>query len=74
MKIIIPTAPNGKKRHLKVYTRMWPKGNGFQPLPEIRLMGKWLEKNGFKCGQHIQVIDGQNRLIIINGEPRKLIL
>lgn len=35
--------------------------------PEIRLMGKWLEKWGFKCGNEIIVRNINKGIIIIKG-------
>lgn len=71
---IIRTSPETKRRHLKVYSRMWPKGRGFQQLPEIRLMGKWLERSGFKSGQDISVYLMQHKLVITSRARKTIVL
>lgn len=70
MKIIILTPAEIGKRQLKVYSRMRPKGSAYQQLPEIRIMGKWLEKIGFKCGDSITLIQSENRIVITLNEKR----
>ncbi|MGN6713031.1 SymE family type I addiction module toxin [Anaerocolumna jejuensis] len=48
-------------RKMKVYQSYNQKN---QPLPEIRLKGKWLEDNGFGIGQYIEVEIHDNILIV----------
>lgn len=47
---------------------------GFIPVPEIRLMGKWMEKIGFKYGNKVAVIYQKDKVIIINTENKVIIL
>lgn len=48
-------------RKMKVYKSYNPQN---QPMPEIRLKGKWLEENGFGIGQYIEVEVHDNILIV----------
>ncbi|PXV86921.1 toxic protein SymE [Lachnotalea glycerini] len=48
-------------RKMKVYQSYNPQN---QPMPEIRLKGKWLEESGFGIGQHIEVEIHNNTLIV----------
>lgn len=55
------------KRTLKVYSRfIIPTYGKAATLPEIRLMGKWLEKWGFKVGNNISVMKTQGGMLITN--------
>lgn len=74
MRIITSTPSRRNIRTLKVYYHWRRIGWGYRFLPEIRLMGKWLEKIGFKCGQTITVIESENRMLIINKKGRKVVL
>ena len=55
---------------MKVYKRttaLEPDRNGYilPQKPEIRIVGKWLENAGFKCGDQIYVlINGRGQLVI----------
>lgn len=40
-------------RKLKVYYAF--RSSDKSPVPEVRLMGQWLEQSGFKIGEQIQV-------------------
>ncbi|MGN6437523.1 MAG: SymE family type I addiction module toxin [Agriterribacter sp.] len=52
-------------RTLKVYYKIfWREKAALVHLPEIRLMGKWLADCGFRPGQHIEVLQAKNKLII----------
>lgn len=57
-------------RTLKVYqkiilghSRFYRRGYSI-PLPEIRLMGKWLADCGFEPWQHIQILQEPDKLTI----------
>jgi toxic protein SymE len=68
MSIKVPESPVNCKRQLKIYQKSIQRGKGYIPIPEIRLMGKWLQKEGFNCGQEIRVLHQKNRIIITNSE------
>lgn len=57
-------------RTLKVYQKIILRHSRFYrrgysvPFPEIRLMGKWLADCGFELGQHIQITQEPDKLII----------
>ena len=74
MQFIAPTGQPSGKRPLKVYYKCTFTARGYIKIPEIRLVGKWLEKIGFKCGQTITVIESENRMLIINKKGRKVVL
>lgn len=38
-------------------------------FPEIRLAGKWLQDIGFACGQHVTVLQEQNKITITIEPP-----
>lgn len=38
--------------------------NGYSTYPVIRLQRKWLEKQGFKIGDKVHVIEDKEQLII----------
>lgn len=73
MKIIRTNQPQKDQRRLKVYKKYTRFAGGHHQVPEIRLLGKWLEKIGFKCGQEISVIQYDNTLIISNGKGKGLV-
>jgi Toxin SymE, type I toxin-antitoxin system len=41
-------------RKLKVYPKY--RSGEKQAVPELRLIGRWLEKSGFKIGEQVQII------------------
>lgn len=57
-------------RRMKVYDKWVPRSEGFQygryhiTLPEIRLMGRWLQECGFSPGQEIEVSAEARKLTI----------
>lgn len=59
-----------KVRTLKVYDRALVRGGNvmygrrYVLYPEIRLTGQWLADCGFEPGQHIEVVQEENRLTI----------
>jgi toxic protein SymE len=54
-----------KLRKKKVYTKFRNRTYDNITIPEIRLEGKWLEKLGFKQGQHIVIQQELNKLTIM---------
>lgn len=53
-------------RQLKVYQGS---GKNYDPVPEIKLKGKWLENIGFSIGSTIQA-DYKNGIIIITKQDK----
>lgn len=43
------------QRKLKVYGRTVGRGNRLKQIPEIRLMGRWLNQMGYVPGQTVSV-------------------
>ena len=72
MSIKISESSANNKRQLKIYKKSIQRGKGYIPFPEIRLTGKWLQNEGFNCGQKIKVFHQKNRIIITNS--RKVII
>ena len=50
-----------KVRKLKVYGAV---GKWYKEPPKILLKGQWLERLGFDCGDHIEVICSSNKPVI----------
>ena len=50
-----------KIRKLKVYGAV---GKWYKEPPKIHLEGKWLERLGFECGDHIEVRCQKGKLVI----------
>ncbi len=55
------------KIHRKFRARVWD----YTTVPEIRLEGRWLEKLGFQHGQHVQIKQQRNKLIITLQEEQE---
>ncbi len=53
-----------KPRKLKIHTRYRAKKYGHTTIPEIRLVGRWLQKLGFEHGQTIKVTPSMHCLVI----------
>jgi toxic protein SymE len=53
-----------KPRKLKIHTRYRTKKYGHTTIPEIRLIGRCLQKLGFEQGQTIKVTPSLYRLVI----------
>jgi hypothetical protein len=57
---------NGKyfmaDRKLKVYQKY--RSGDKQAVPELRLIGRWLERSGFKIGEQVQIIIKDQEIII----------
>jgi toxic protein SymE len=53
-----------KTRELTVYTKYRERRYDTIIVPEIRLMGRWLQKVGFKQGQIVKVEMHKGKLII----------
>lgn len=49
-------------RKLKVYHSF--RSSDKKPVPEVRLMGQWLEQSGFKIGEQVQVTIKDQQIII----------
>ena len=49
-------------RKLKVYHSF--RRSDKKPVPEVRLMGQWLEQSGFKIGKQVQVTIKDQEIII----------
>jgi hypothetical protein len=49
-------------RRLKVYHSYRSKDK--QAVPEVRLIGQWLEQSGFKIGEQVQVTIKDQEIII----------
>ena len=64
------TAGSIAMRTLKVYQKIILRHSRFYrrsysvPFPGIRLVGKWLADCGFEPGQHIQILQEPDKLII----------
>jgi len=54
--------PKQNTRKLKVYSKH--RNNEINPVPEIRLTGKWMEAVGFQIGDAFQIITGEKSLTI----------
>ena len=52
--------PRSLTIHLKYQSRRY----GFAKVPEIRLVGKWLEKMGFQHGRKVTVSQTGDQLVI----------
>lgn len=63
-----------KSRNLKVYHKAAKQMNRYVMRPEIRLHGKWLEENGFQCGQKINVLYSSTRIVITSNERVTVVL
>jgi len=49
-------------RKLKVYHSY--RSGDKKAVPEVRLIGKWLERSGFKIGSQVQVVISDQEIII----------
>lgn len=56
------TAETINDRKLKVYHSF--RSRDKKAVPEVRLIGQWLEQSGFKIGDQIQVIIKDQEIII----------
>jgi len=54
--------PNQRK--LKVYSKFVSNSHKCVTLPQIKLCGKWLQNNGFECGQHLNVLVEPKKITI----------
>lgn len=54
----------GEFRKLKVHTKHQNRSWRNITVPEIRLEGKWLAELGFVAGEHVQIEQFNNKLII----------
>ncbi len=52
------------QRKLKVYGRTVGRGNHLKQIPEIRLLGYWLNQMGYKPGQTVNVCQQGKSLTI----------
>ena len=53
------------KRQIKIYPKHVIRTHGSIVVPEIRLVGKWIEGNArLKVGQHIQITCKENFILI----------
>ncbi len=59
---------------LKIYKKYFKRFNGYLIFPEIRLSGKWLQKNGFTVGQKVRVTHEANRILIRTEEKIRVVL
>jgi toxic protein SymE len=59
-------------RKLKVYSKYQARAYGkAATIPEIRLLGKWLDRLGFKEGQMVTIDQKKNKLIITVDKEQK---
>ena len=49
-------------RKLKVYQKY--RSGDKHAVPELRLIGRWLERSGFKIGEQVQIIIKDQEIII----------
>lgn len=49
-------------RKLKVYNSY--RSGDKKAVPEVRLIGKWLERSGFQIGKHVYIIINDQEIII----------
>ena len=56
--------PN-KQKQLTVSKRHQARQSKFVVVPEIRLMGKWLNDLGFYSGEPVKLILKQNKILIV---------
>lgn len=65
---------NENRKGLKIYKKYFKRFNGYLIFPEIRLSGKWLQKNGFTVGQKVRVTHEANRILIRTEEKIRVVL
>jgi hypothetical protein len=53
-----------KFRILKIHSKYQSRRNGEAQIPEIKLLGKWLAKLGFKQGKTVKIEQEINKLTI----------
>lgn len=53
-----------KEKKLKIQAKYFPRRWKEVVFPEIKLAGKWLQDNGFSCGQQVSIIYRKNKIII----------
>lgn len=53
-------------RKLKIYPKYRSLANSYtdRVVPELRLCGVWLERSGFKVGEHVQITVKDQEIII----------
>jgi len=52
-------------RKLKIQYKYLPRANWrYRRVPQLRLLGIWLERSGFEIGDHVQVTVKEGELII----------
>jgi hypothetical protein len=49
-------------RRLKVYHSF--RSSGKKAVPEVRLIGQWLEQSGFKIGEQVEITVKEQEIII----------
>ena len=60
----VPPKKQKPTRQLKIHAKYRQNTDGSTTVPIIKLEGRWLETLGFKSGEHIQVQQKHNQLII----------
>jgi hypothetical protein len=55
----------GKDRKLKVYSKAVRRVSGYKHLPEIRLMGIWLQDIGFEIDSNVSVMYSDGKITIV---------
>lgn len=55
---------SNSQRKLKVYGRTVGRGNRLKQIPEIRLMGQWLNQIGYAPGQTVNISQQGNCITI----------
>jgi hypothetical protein len=52
------------RKQIRVYKKFQKRAKTFIEVSEIRLVGKWLSKNGFLVGSIVSVSYAKNRIVI----------
>lgn len=61
-----------KKRQIKIYPKHKNRTNGSIVVPEIRLVGKWIEGiAGLRVGQYIEITCEENFILIEGIKPKE---
>lgn len=56
------TEPNTRKRKLQAEHQQ--RAYNYKVVPSLHLAGVWLEQNGFRVGEQVEITVKQNELII----------
>ncbi len=60
------------ERKLKILQKYFPRRWKEVVFPEIRLSGKWLQDNGFTCGNAVTIVYKKNKIIITSKNPTRI--